>query len=119
MKIQDLSGKKVCILGFGKEGQAMFQALQDHANDAYVTLTDKNPEPIERFIKENSPSNPVNLKHSLVSRGGPDAWLRNLDYYDVIIKSPGIPPLPELEPFRNKITSPTQIFLRRGSNAAG
>ncbi len=111
MNIQELSGRKVCILGFGKEGQAMFQAIQDHASDAYVSLADKNPEPINKFIAENSPSNPVNLKNSLVTRGGPDFWLNNLDYYEVIIKSPGIPPLPQLEAMKNRITTPTQIFF--------
>ncbi|MBI5156273.1 hypothetical protein HZA45_03310, partial [Candidatus Peregrinibacteria bacterium] len=103
MKIQDLSGKKICILGFGKEGQAMLQALEEYVPDVNITIADKN----------------TGLKtKNYKLKTGPD-YLRDLDRFDVLIKSPGIPPSHELDAVRMKITSSTQIFLDtiKGSRA--
>ncbi|NOS67114.1 MAG: UDP-N-acetylmuramoyl-L-alanine--D-glutamate ligase [Candidatus Peribacteraceae bacterium] len=111
MKIQELSGKKVCILGFGKEGHAMFRAIEDHAPDAHVTIADRNPDPINAWIAANSPTNPTKLKHSLNSHGGETVWLQKIESFDVIIKSPGIPHQPEFDSVKNKLTSSTQIFF--------
>ncbi len=38
-------------------------------------------------------------------------YLQNLDKFEVIIKSPGIPPCPELDAVGDKLTNSTQIFL--------
>lgn len=92
MKIQDLSGKKICILGFGKEGQAMLQALKDYRIDAEVTIADRKPQ-------------------SGIKGQFGDEYLKDLARFDVVIKSPGIPPCHELDAVRMKITSSTQIFL--------
>ncbi|TSC58286.1 MAG: UDP-N-acetylmuramoylalanine--D-glutamate ligase [Candidatus Peregrinibacteria bacterium Greene0416_19] len=96
MKITDLNGKKVCILGFGKEGRAMLRILKKHAPDADITIADANP--IERKMKNEK----------LIT--GPD-YLKDLDQFDIIIKSPGVPPHPELAALGATLTSGTQIFL--------
>jgi len=95
MKIQDLSGKKICILGFGKEGQAMLLALEEYLPGADITIADKNPALKAKNYKLKT---------------GPD-YLKDLHRFDAIIKSPGIPPCHELDAVRMKITSSTQIFL--------
>ncbi len=95
MRIGELSGKKVCILGFGREGQATLRMLEKHAPTAKITIADRNLE-----LQATS--------HEL--QAGPD-YLKNLSRFDFIIKSPGIPPQPELDAIRKKITSGTQIFL--------
>jgi UDP-N-acetylmuramoylalanine--D-glutamate ligase len=97
MHIRELSGKNICILGFGKEGQSALHALQRHAPNCEITIADRN-------ANVESPSENVWLQ---VGTG----WLLNLEKFDVLIKSPGIPPLPELEPHRAKTTSATQLFL--------
>lgn len=84
MNIAKLNGKQVCILGYGREGKAMEQALQHHASEAIVTIRDQG--------------------------NGPD-YLANLDQFDVVIKSPGIPPKPECNALGDKLTNSTQIFL--------
>ena len=95
MRIQDLNGKKVCILGYGREGRAMAEALEKHAPDCSITIADKN---------ENLPA----ARHPLIT--GP-TYLEKLGDFDVFIKSPGIPPK-ELSPFKlTNVTSSTQIFL--------
>lgn len=96
MKIKDLNGKKVCILGFGKEGQATLKALEEHAPDCDITIADAKP---------------VTLKtKNYKLKTGPD-YLTNLTPFDIIIKSPGIPPQPEFLPVQNKLTNATQVFL--------
>src|SRR3990167_8787525 len=103
MRIQELNGKKVCILGFGKEGKAVLRALETYAPKADVTIADASdqwharPEPSRREV------------HCKVQVG--PGYLDHLDRFDVIIKSPGIPPKPELDAVKGKIISGTQIFL--------
>ncbi|MBM3231261.1 UDP-N-acetylmuramoyl-L-alanine--D-glutamate ligase [Candidatus Peregrinibacteria bacterium] len=100
MHISDLNGKSVCILGFGREGKAMVTALNTYAPDARVTIADKNPKTDTQGLPLTAYS--VQLGES---------WLENLDTFDVIIKSPGIPPSSQLKTQSSKLTSSTQIFL--------
>ncbi len=96
MDIRTLNGKSICILGFGREGKAMLKALEKYAPEAEITISDQNTE-IE-----------INGKYRKQIGTG---WLENLEKFNVIIKSPGIPPQKELEAVKKKITSSTQIFL--------
>lgn len=97
MRIQDLSHKTVCILGFGKEGRAMLAALETHAPGCEVTIADKN-EALEL---------PAGKHWHQVGMG----WLKNLEKFDAIIKSPGIPHQPEFDAVNAKMTTSTNIFL--------
>ncbi len=95
MHINDLSGKSILLLGYGREGQAMLRAIEKNGIQADITIGDSNP--------------------ALEAKGytlqtGPN-YMKNLDPFDVIIKSPGIPPNKELAAVGSKITSSTQIFL--------
>lgn len=97
MKITELNGKNVCILGYGREGKAMVDALETFAPRCEITIADRD-----------TTIEPENGKHWLQVGEG---WLNNLEKFDVIIKSPGIPPhlltfLPS-----DLLTSSTQIFL--------
>jgi UDP-N-acetylmuramoylalanine--D-glutamate ligase len=98
MKIQDLSGKTICILGFGREGQAALKALEHYAPGSEVTIADAT----EKVAV------PTDHKYWLQLGTG---WLHNLAKFDVIIKSPGIPPKPEIDAVKDTITSGTQIFF--------
>ncbi len=96
MRIQDLNGKKICILGFGREGRAMAAALERFAPDASVTIADKSPT--------------IDVPKTYASQLG-DSWTEDLNRFDAVIKSPGIPPK-ELSSFHLPLsTSSTQIFL--------
>lgn len=85
MRIQELNGKKVCILGFGKEGQATKRALEHYAPKAAITIRDKKDQG--------------------------EAYLDGLSVFDVIMKSPGIPPHPALKTHDAKLTTSTQMFF--------
>ena len=97
MHIRELAGKAVCILGYGREGQSAARALEKFAPGCEITIADKK----ETVTVEEG-------KYWLQLGTG---WLRNLEKFDIIIKSPGIPPLPELHAVKNKLTSTTQLFL--------
>jgi len=97
MHIRELNNKAICILGFGREGQAAIDAIEEFAPGAEVTIAD-----IDEQIQ--APSKKIWLQ---VGTG----YLQNLEKFDVIIRSPGIPPCPELEAVKGKVTNSTQIFL--------
>jgi len=98
MHIRDLAGKNICILGFGREGQAMLKALEECAPDCEVTVADRNAEV----------TLPAGSRHWLQVG---DGWLKNLEKFDVLIKSPGIPPNAQLNVLGAKLVTPTQIFF--------
>lgn len=89
------SDKKILILGWGREGQSTFHALQTACPDAQIAMSDKNPTQATPI-----PSEP---------------YLEHLDHYDVIFKTPGISVrLPELQEFSKNggvITSQLNEFL--------
>ncbi|MBI3956355.1 UDP-N-acetylmuramoyl-L-alanine--D-glutamate ligase [Candidatus Gottesmanbacteria bacterium] len=64
MKLKSLAEKKICILGYGKEGKATRAFLQTMVPSAIVSISDQ--------------------------KNGPD-YLTGLEAYDVVIKTPGIP----------------------------
>ena len=40
--IEELENKKICILGFGKEGKSTYNFIRRHLNDKHITIIDKN-----------------------------------------------------------------------------
>jgi len=97
MNIRDLNGKTVCMLGYGREGRATVEALEKYAPESDITIADANPK-----IEIQNPKHWKQLG---------EGWLENLDKFDVLIKSPGIPPY-ALRPTPNALlTNSTQIFL--------
>lgn len=74
----------------------MLAALEKHAPTCEVTIADKN-DAIE-----------IPGKHGKQVGTG---WLENLSKFDVLIKSPGIPPKEISEAVHAKLTTPTNIFL--------
>ncbi len=96
MTIQSLAHRKICILGFGREGRAMAEALEKEAPGCGITVADQ--------------SETIEVPPKYKTQTGGD-WLLDLQRFDVLIKSPGIPPLPAFTPVADKLTTSTQIFL--------
>ena len=90
--IEDLKNKKICILGFGKEGKSTY---------AYLT---KNG--ITDIMVHD-------LKEQEVEGVYGEKYLDDLDKYDVIIKSPGIGLFDrDISNIREKITSQLELLLK-------
>lgn len=95
MNISELNKKNICIVGYAREGEAMQRALQAYAPDARITIADQ-----DETIKINDAE--AQLGHG---------YLHNLDRFDLIIRSSGVPNLPELNIVRDKTTNAACIFF--------
>src|SRR3989344_6511031 len=84
MKLNELKNKKKIILGFSRGGKD--------------TLL---------FLKKMFPGKKIAIADQKLSKD----YLKNLDKYDVIIKSPGIPFKILPRPVLGKVTSQTEIFF--------
>lgn len=93
--IEELKGKNVAILGFGREGKSTYRYIRSYLPDQLLTIADLYPidtrelHHVETIIGEQ---------------------YQKLDGYDVIMKSPGIvltEPLPEYS-----LNSQTNLFLK-------
>ena len=93
---------KVAILGFSREGQSVLKFLKKSKQfrKAEITILDKNPE--------------TKVPRGLASVLGPE-YLRNLDRFKFVFRSPGIPyMLPELQRALRHgvaVSSSTQLFF--------
>jgi UDP-N-acetylmuramoylalanine--D-glutamate ligase len=96
MNITELNGKKICIVGSGREGQAMVRALKIYAPQADITVASRKQD----------------LKMEAVSLQLGTGYLTNLDRFDVVIRSPGAPDMPEFAALApSKVTNATVIFF--------
>jgi len=95
MKLKELKNKKILILGFGREGKDTFFFLKKLFPGIILGIADKQK---KKGIKGHFGKN----------------YLKSLEQYDLIVKSPGVPiHLPEVEKAfkEGKVTSQTEIFL--------
>ena len=85
-----LRGKRILILGFGREGKSTLRFLNKYLPDAVVAVADKN------------------AMEGVIHAG--EGYLEAMYDYDIVIKTPGI----SLKDFDTKgveITSQTDLFL--------
>ncbi len=89
--IEDLKNKKICILGFGKEGNSTYNYLTKHGI-TNILVHDKVAQDVDGIYG--------------------DTYLDNLDKYDIIIKSPGIS-LKDLDitNIKDKLSSELELLL--------
>ena len=85
-----LRGKRILILGFGREGRSTLGFLRKYLPDADVAVADKNP-------------------MEGVAHSG-EGYLQSVYDYDIVIKTPGIS-LKDFDPRGVEITSQTDLFL--------
>ncbi len=97
MNVSSLEDKKIVLLGFGREGVETLRVLRKYFPEKHFTIADQN---------EN-----LSCSDKKVSFLTGAEYQKNLGDFDVIIKTPGIPMLPELKLLEEKITSATQIFF--------
>jgi UDP-N-acetylmuramoyl-L-alanine---L-glutamate ligase len=100
--IYALQDKSILILGFGKEGRSSLGFIQSRLPGAMLGIADRNSIPDEAELMANNPGLKVFTGND---------YLRRLDDYDVVIKSPGIP-LRLIQTNQAWITSQTDLFLQ-------
>ena len=68
-----LRNKSILILGFGREGKSTYEFIKKYVNYSALAIADKNKPNCDEVVYFG------------------DEYLDNIDEYDVVIKSPGIP----------------------------
>ncbi len=104
-----ISGKKVLILGFGKEGKTTYSFLRKHFTNQLFTIADKD----ELLIQKNSFLENDKVDFILGAK-----YLNEISNFDLIIKTPGIS-LKNLDSNlvnSLNISSQTDLFLKLFSN---
>ncbi len=101
--IQELTGKKVLILGFGREGKSTYHFIKNNNINCKIGIADINEVTDQEVLKDN-----VTL-HTGAN------YLMAINDYDLIMKTPGISFKDiDLTHIREKITSQTEMFLKYG-----
>lgn len=101
--IQELTGKRVLILGFGREGKSTYRFIKDNNIDCVVGIAD---------IKEITDEEIIDAGVRLHTG---ENYLEAMKEYDVIMKTPGQSFRDvDLTGLREKVTSQTELFLKYG-----
>ena len=101
--VEKFLGKRILILGFGREGSSSFRFLRGVVPEADLSVADSNIA-LSETLSELIPKEKIIL--------GPD-YLQSISQFDVVLQSPGIslkdvPRIPE----KLWLTSQTDLFLR-------
>ncbi len=99
--------KKILILGFGKEGKSTYRFIRKNLPDKKLVIADKN----KNIISQNK----ILTTDKLLNFSLGENYLKNLDNYDLILKSPGIP-VKNIKSIIGKVDSQTSIFLKHFHN---
>lgn len=101
---EKFDGKKICIVGFAREGKSTYNYIRKYSSDMHLTIIDRDMDLVAKNpnLKEDS-----NLSFVLG-----DNYLDNLNQYDLIIKTPGISfKNIDISKIRDKITSQFELAL--------
>lgn len=95
---EQLKGKKILILGFGREGKAAYRFIRKELPDQVLTIADR------REIDT------CGVERAIVIMG--QKYQEDLQKYDLILKSPGIVLEDKSPEVIKRVTSQTELFLR-------
>lgn len=95
MQFPEFIGKKIAILWYGREGKSTLNFLLKHGVDKnQITILDKN-----------------GVEEEWISIISGDSYLQNLDHYDLIFKTAGMPYFPEIQQVIDNVTTQVQFFF--------
>lgn len=93
-----LQGKRILILGFGREGRSTLRFLQCRLPNACLGIADRNPIDV------------VGVGDNGIQLHCGEGYLSAIDDYDLVIKTPGIS-LKDIDVKGVEITSQTDLFM--------
>ena len=100
--IENFKNKKILILGFGKEGKSTYELIRKYLPKQYIYISDQRDIQNIKELKEDE-----NVE--IISN---DCYLKQLEEYDIIMKSPGISFNGlNIEKFSHKIKSQLELLL--------
>ena len=92
--------KKICILGFGREGKSTYRILTQYCTPSEIAVSDLNP------VDREKNSIPDNIE---IITG--ENYQDCLDNYDIVFKSPGIVLEKSPDDLKCLVSSETQVFF--------
>ena len=102
--IEELTNKKVLILGFGREGKSTYRFIKENGVKCELAIADRND------IDKNDVDNRTKLYIG-------EDYMNSILKYDIVIKSPGISfKGKDYSKFESRITSQTELFLKYARN---
>lgn len=102
--IKYLEDKKILILGLGVEGYSTYRFIRRHLPNKLINISDANPDVYKKYEDISNDSNVEFISQ--------DEYLKDLDQYDLIMKTPGISFKDiDTSKFRSKIKSQIELFL--------
>ena len=108
MNLKNLKNQKILILGFGKEGKDNYLALRKLLPEKVLGIADK-----KKFSELSKPIQNKLLFDKNLKLYFNKNYFQAIKNYDLIIKTPGIPPT-KIRPLlkkNQKVISQTEIFL--------
>ncbi len=112
-----IKDKSVCILGFGREGKSTLNSFLSAGGFKSITICDKNPVtslPLEGKVSpkatDEADGSPALSCENIFTVTGDD-YQKNLDRFDIIMKSPGIVLEEGALCDFSRLYSQTEIFL--------
>lgn len=102
--IKYLENKKILILGFGMEGYSTYRLIRRHLPDQKIYISDANSQACDKYEDV--------LKDTNTKILSTDEYLKDLEKYDVIMKTPGLSFKDiDTSKFIDKIKSQIELFL--------
>lgn len=102
--IDYLKNKKILILGFGLEGYSTYNLIKKYLPNQQVFISDANPSFLEKYPDVKNDENAQIV--------GQDMYLKELENYDIIMKTPGLSFKDiDTSKFIDKIKSQLELFL--------
>ena len=105
--LSKLKGKKIVLVGFEATNKALYAAIRKRFPRKKIGIADQNKN-VELPDDKN-----------IITHLG-DTYLKDIDQYDVIVRSPSVRYWPELQHAQKKVTTATQMFFEevRGTTGA-
>ena len=102
--VEYLKNKKILILGFGIEGYSTYLFIRKYLKKQKIYISDVKPETIKKYKDV--------LQDTNIEILDKEKYLKELEDYDIIMKSPGISFANiDTTKFINKIKSQLELFL--------
>ncbi len=100
--IHTLKGKRLLILGFGREGKSSLQFIQKYVPNCTIGIADQNIESVSTGFISANPQIDFHIG---------DDYLEALKAYDLVLKSPGVS-LQGIAANKIVLSSQTELFLK-------
>ena len=106
---EEISGKKVLILGFGREGKLNLEVVARAGGVSEIAIADQNDINTQEAKDIVAKAGSKGLDISTITG---DGYLSHIDEFDIVLKSPGVVLPKPFSEYKAIITSQAQYFLK-------